>query len=340
MVSTPVACRRGTDRTGRYPPSPRTPHLMGVALAAARAGHFVFPLWPKTKMPAMHAERDCPGTGDCVHGHLTWEQRATREPAVIRTWWRSLPLNVGIACGPSRLVVLDLDPAHGQQPPAAWAGALHGRDVLARLARQHGQPYPDDTLIIRTPHGGVHQYYRAPREPVLRNTVARAGWRIDSRGVGGFIVAAGSTLPAGRYRVIRQRPIAPLPDWLIPLLTPPPMPQTEPDMPPQRAGQPLAEARKQAYLRTVSGNAARAGEGSRHDTLRQAACTLGRLVAGGDVTDGEARAALYTAAAQLEQGGFPAWEADRVINDGLTFGARYPRRLAERVTPITPSRRH
>lgn len=319
-MSAPTS-RSHTRRTGRV----ATPRLMGVALAAARAGHYVFPLWPKSKVPALHGEQQCSRTGDCTTGHRGWEQRATRDPALIRTWWRSRSFNVGIATGTSHLVVVDLDTAHGHAPPAEWAGALHGRDVLAHLAVQAGQPYPGDTYTVRTPTGGEHLYFRAPAEPELRNTVSRAGWRIDSRAGGGFIIAAGSVRAEGTYRVVRNRPIAALPEWLIPLLAPPALPEA----PRVDDTAPVSEHRKRAYLDAVINQARQAEEGTRHDTLLRAACTLGRLVSGGVLTDSEARAALYTAAFELEEHGFPSREADRVINDGLRYGARYPRQFSD-----------
>ena len=54
----------------------------------------------------------------------------------------------------------------------------------------------------------------------LRNTAGRLGWKIDTRGHGGFVVAAGSLRRDGRYRITRHREIAPLPAWLTRALTP------------------------------------------------------------------------------------------------------------------------
>jgi hypothetical protein len=113
-MSPPIRMRPTSSPTDT--PQPR--RLMRVALEVARAGHFVFPLWPRSKKPAVK----------------DWENVATREPDGIRERWAALPWNVGIACGPSGLHVIDLDDAHGHEPPEEWAGARHGRDVLARLA--------------------------------------------------------------------------------------------------------------------------------------------------------------------------------------------------------------
>lgn len=299
---------------------------MGVALGAARRGLYVFPLWPRSKTPALHGKRRCQGTGVCAAGHLGWEQRATTDPDLIRYWWTASPSsNVGIACGPSNLYVLDLDPAHGQDPPPQWAGARHGRDVLARLAEQAGQPYPDDTYTVRTPSPSEHLYHTVEQDSVLRNTAGRAGWRIDSRGRGGYIVAAGSMRRDGTYTVARHAPIAPLAQWLVPLFLPPPRP--EPDLVVFGDVRPLSDTRRQRYLDTVADTIAHAAPHTAHDTLVRAAYTLGRLVSGGEFTDDQARSALHIAAQQRR---IPTYEADEAINDGLDVGGRYPRRLADR----------
>src|SRR5687767_6117552 len=92
------------------PRRPRLPSQLGVALAAAREGHYVFPLWPRSKTPAMHGKNTCRGDDVCTEGHQGWEQRATRDTDLIRAWWRAAPtLGIGIATGPSGLYVVDLD---------------------------------------------------------------------------------------------------------------------------------------------------------------------------------------------------------------------------------------
>ena len=116
--------------------------LRQVALDAAAAGLFVFPVKAGSKIPAFHGETRCRRRGPCAEGHQGWEQRATRDPAQIRRWWsNSTRWNVGIACGPSGLVVIDLDTR--TEPLAEWDGATTGREVLDQLVAQHSEVLPD-----------------------------------------------------------------------------------------------------------------------------------------------------------------------------------------------------
>lgn len=110
----------------------RRERLLTAALDAAERGWHVFPLRPGDKRPALHGESVCPGIGDCAGGHRKWEDRATTDPDRIRRAWAHGAFNVGIATGPSGLVVIDLDMPKGG---AATVVDLHGhRDDTAFLA--------------------------------------------------------------------------------------------------------------------------------------------------------------------------------------------------------------
>lgn len=310
--------------------SRRTPNadkmLLRAALQTAARGMYVFPLWPRTKMPALHGIETCRGSGACTHGHQGWETRATRDPALIQRWWQSRPLNIGLATGRSGLHVLDLDSAHGADPPAEWATARDGRDVLALVAERAGQPFPGNTYTTRTPSGGLHLYFQAPPLIQLHNTVARLGWRVDSRGSGGYVVAAGSVLPHGRYELITDRPIAPLPAWLVPLLLPPIAHHTADAPNGTGRKEPASDKRRNAYLQVIHDSVAAAAPGTRHHVLIRASYSLGRLAAGGDLDTDEARACLHTATGRWH--GRPSRKDIRTIEDGLRAGALRPRRLA------------
>ena len=72
--------------------------LAGAAAGLASQGYHVFPCRPFDKRPAIDQ----------------WEQRATANPDHVHDAWmrRYRGANIGLACGPSGLVVVDPD-THG-----------------------------------------------------------------------------------------------------------------------------------------------------------------------------------------------------------------------------------
>ncbi|GLW31239.1 bifunctional DNA primase/polymerase [Actinoplanes regularis] len=323
-----------TPDTRRPNPMPDTATLRDVALAAAARGWHAFPLRPDDKRPAFpdHQAADCTGRDSwCRDGHTGWEQRATVDPDRIRRGWASTPYGVGIACGPSGLVVVDLDVAKpGQTPPPGCPhpAATDGVDVLADLCAAAGQPVPTDTYAVTTGRGGVHLYFRHPAAgPTLRNTAGERGnglgWLVDTRAHGGYVVAAGSTVAGRPYTVGRDLPVADLPAWLAERLAPAPLPPQRPvvvDLPGGRAGAYLDAAigRQLDHLR-------RAAEGERNHTLYVSAVALGQLAAGGALPVDQAEALLAEAARSI---GLSEFEIRRTIRSGMAAGARRPRKVA------------
>jgi hypothetical protein len=304
--------------------------LLTAALDAARHGWHVFPLRPGTKVPALHGHDNCPRTGACASGHVGWEQRATIDPDRIRAAWSAGAFNIGLATGPSGLVVVDLDAAKpGQTAPAEWclAGVRDGQDVLAVLADHHGQPMPADTCTVATPSGGLHLYYRAPEGEQLRNTAGTLGWKIDTRARGGYVVASGSVVDGRAYESLSTQDPAPLPAWLVDALRPAPLP------PPPERPVPVGKGRRSRYVDAAVRMECARVEGARKDqrnaTLFAAANALGQLVAGGALTAEEHEHALLAAAARhIAVGAFNELQARRTIASGLRHGATRPREVA------------
>lgn len=125
----------------------------------------MFPLAAGSKRPALHGVDRCPGSGTCAGGHVGWEQRATTDPDRVARCWADGEFNVGIATGPSRLAVLDLDtPKPGQVAPPDWRipGVVTGEDTLAVLCDRVGEALLYATYTVVTPSGGRHLYFTAP----------------------------------------------------------------------------------------------------------------------------------------------------------------------------------
>ncbi len=298
-----------------------TPDLLTAALSHASRGWHVFPLRPDDKRPAFpdHTADDCTGRDPrCRTGHVGWEQRATTDPDRIRRAWSHRPYGVGIACGPSGLVVVDLDvPKHpGDFPPAEWAAARDGGDVLGVLADRHGGTI-DPTYTVTTGRGGSHLYYHHPESgPELRNTNGDRGglgWKVDTRAHGGYVVAAGSTVAGRAYAVALDCDPAPLPAWLAGLLT------VAVALPPDRRGRYL-----EAAIRRQVDHLTAATEGGRNDALFASAVALGQLAAGGALGEDDVYAVLEPAALST---GLRHGEIARTIASGLRVGARQPRHL-------------
>lgn len=273
-------------------PEPRGCNLALLSAALEPVAHdwHVFPLRPGDKRPAGHAERLCPHTGRCANGHLKPEQRATLDRDLIVAAWTGQPYNIGIATGPSGLLVVDLDVLK----PDEQEGTPDGVQSLLALCERAEQPFPA-TYQVRTPSGGRHLYFTQPDGMRLHSTAGRLGHHIDTRGWGGYVVAPGSTTPDGVYAVTDERPPAALPEWLHQALT------SRPQRP--LGGQAMAHAMGSrsgyaaAALRGELHNVTTAGDGHRNAVLLRAARALGRLIASGDLGREEVEEALSRAAA-------------------------------------------
>ncbi|MFE2673748.1 bifunctional DNA primase/polymerase [Streptomyces hygroscopicus] len=262
--------------------------LLRAALDAAEQGWHVFPLRPGTKRPALHGETSCPRTGPCAAGHRKWEQRATTDPDRIRAAWSRAPYNVGIATGPSGLVVVDLDMPKDKSSSDAPCGAT----TFAALCERAGHPVPT-TYRTRTASGGAHLYFTAPDGIRLTNTAGSIAPLVDTRARGGYVVAAGSITPAGPYEALCGPVAAPLPSWLQTILRPAPKPAQAP------LGGAVGQSRRYADVALANEvrNVACAADGTRNATLLRAARALGRLIASGDLTRDRVENALREAAA-------------------------------------------
>jgi Bifunctional DNA primase/polymerase, N-terminal len=70
----------------------------------------VFPVRPWSKYPALRQ----------------WQHRATCNRDQIIRWWAVAPYNIGIACQPAGLVVIDLDAGHSphQRRGPVWVSPM------------------------------------------------------------------------------------------------------------------------------------------------------------------------------------------------------------------------
>jgi Bifunctional DNA primase/polymerase, N-terminal len=273
---------------GERIPRPPDGVMRDAALDYAARGLPVFPCQAGGKTPlTRHGLLDA-----STHREHVWQ------------WWRRWPrANIAVATGPgSGWLVVDLDGPEGR---ASWE----------QLASRHGQV---STLVQITGGLGLHLVFAYPDGVELPNTAGRLGLGIDTRGAGGYIIAAPSVHPSGRrYRWLEpQRDPTPLPSWLAELLAPPP---------PARPVQPPAVNGGGYWRRALQGECdrlARATVGQRNHALNRAAFRLGQLVFAGLLDREGVTAALLDAAAVC---GLGESEATATIRSGLAGAKCKPR---------------
>jgi hypothetical protein len=277
-----------------------------AALTTISRGWSIFPVLPNDKRPAI---RD-------------WPNRATRKTDIIAKQWPA-DHNIGIACEPSGLVVVDLD--CGKPLPPPWdtmPGIVDGQDVLAVVCEQHDPEWPvwpgwRDTYTVQTPSGGWHLYFKAAGE-TIRNSSGKLGPLIDIRAAGGYVVGAGSVVNGCAYELVIDHDPAPLPEWISRLLTtgtqgqprPPATLMAQLSKPAVRSDR-YVTAALNSELTAVKA----APQGQRNEQLNRSAFAIGRFVTAGQLDGTHAAAALLDAGLYA---GLTETESVRTIRSAFT----------------------
>ncbi|WP_221312882.1 bifunctional DNA primase/polymerase [Granulicella aggregans] len=174
--------------------------MLEVALACTARGWHVFPCKPKSKIPATRN-----GFKD-----------ASVDEAQVRAWWeRSPDANVAIACGPSRLAVLDIDegPVQSAEELRAWmASAGLPPTYTVRTGRRVDKKTGE-------PAFGAQLYYEGAIPDVGLWRLAGGSGQVKS--LGGYVMAAGSIHPDSgeAYEVISSSTVAFTPEVVRQLKT-------------------------------------------------------------------------------------------------------------------------
>lgn len=166
--------------------------LFRAALDYASAGWAIFPVEPRGKKPLT------------TNGF----KAATTDATKIKEWWAKTPTaNLGLDCGKSGVVVVDLD-KRGEAGPdgvAEWAELVERERLQAK------------TLTSRTGGGGRHLVFKAPPGVEIKNSAGKLAPGIDVRAAGGYVVLPPSIHPSGLPYQWEdpQAMIEPLPEPLI-----------------------------------------------------------------------------------------------------------------------------
>lgn len=276
--------------------------LRQCAIDYANSGWSVFPLAPNDKMPLISKAKGGHGCKD-----------ATCDIAQVNDWWQQCPnANIGIATGPaSGLLIVDID--------SAEAGHRY------RSFGDLGRP------MIQNTRDGYHLAYAWTMECAgISISAGKLGKGIDTRGEGGYIVGAPSVHPSGFiYHWREEYEPSPPPKWLINKLKPKPIQRSEVD----RAAFERPDGRASRYgmaaLKATCERIAGAATGSQETTLHRGAFSMGRLVAGGEISHEYARDLLIAAATCMgSDGSKRPWslaELEKKVAVSMTRGQGFPR---------------
>jgi len=284
--------------------------MLQHALKAQARGLYIFPVTPGGKTPHPAAGyRDQAGN---FHG---WGETATNDPDRITYFWTKVDprANIGIACKPSGLLVVDLDRAKApwNLRGTDWAYLhdvygqfVNGEELWDEMSYKLGPGGVELTHMIRTGSGGIHLYYQWLEQWGQQSQASPVKGVVDVRGNGGqwggYVLAEGSVTDAGPYYELWTG-CAPqiVPQWIRELVTPKPKVVT-----PRRVTgimQPAAIS-----WSGLVDSVRNAGEGNRNNALLWAA----RAMCSDGATEDECKSVLTPAA---EAAGLPYYEIERTI---------------------------
>ena len=164
-----------------------------AALALSDAG---VPVFPFHLVPNPKPGKD-PIKKPCFTG---WQDQATTDKTRLRRWFAKHPERMpGIALGPrTGWAVLDVD-------------QKNGKDGFAGLRAMGIDPEALSPVMVQSPGGSLHAYFRWPEG--MGNSNAGLPPGLDVKGEGGYVAAPGATHAGGTYRLVSGSLADDLPPW-------------------------------------------------------------------------------------------------------------------------------
>lgn len=204
--------------------------MIPAVMKAHSMGFHVFPVARMGKVP--HREAGYQDQAGIFHG---WGETATNDLYRILYFWTNVDreANIGIACKPSRLLVIDLDQAKEDwnlkktewaYVHEAYGPRVSGEDLLDEMHFKlaDGSDERDgeytETYSVRTGSGGLHLYYQWPDHWPRISQASPVKGVVDVRGNGGqwggYVLGEGSRTDAGEYVAENVADIALPPTWI------------------------------------------------------------------------------------------------------------------------------
>jgi len=276
--------------------------VLRAALQAQARGFHIFPVTPGGKTPHRLAG--------------SWGETATNDINQIIHFWTQVDAraNIGVACKPSGLLVVDLDMAkedwnlkgtewaylHEGYGPRVDGEALF--DEMRFAQDGDGAANMPDTYEVRTGSGGLHLYYWWPANWPRISQASPVKGVVDVRGNGGqwggYVLGEGSVTDSGPYKAeTESAPVLP-PAWIQRLVA------ERPVVKPKRFTG-IRQPGAISYSGLVE-SVRNAGEGNRNNALLWAARSMYSDQASEDV-------AKETLGPAAEAAGLPWFEIERTI---------------------------
>jgi hypothetical protein len=147
------------------------------AVRLAEWGWYVFPIPPNHK-----------------EAWKGWPDASCGDPYEVGTYWPEPDANIGVHCGPSGLLVLDIDVVGSYE---------EAMDEIGTSA-------VPDTFTVQTASGKWHLYFSVPLENNYTNRVKIDGTQVDVRVNNGYVLGPGSRIAGNEYTIIYDDPVAAL----------------------------------------------------------------------------------------------------------------------------------
>lgn len=258
-----------------------------------------------------------------------WQRQAATDPARVRSMFLSPSATlIGVPTGEmSGFVAIDIDPRHG--------GDKWHEDRRADLPQ---------TRTHRTLNGGLHLLYRDGGLGI-RNSANKLAPGVDVRGNGGFVVFP----PSGGYSVVDSCEMADMPEWLAEACLAANSKTATPVAPAATVVQNATvrlKARRpwvkdepgtpygRAALESACDELRHAPDGAKHECINRAAYSIGGLVSGGELQEGEAWAALSAALSEILHRCKDRKAAERTLRRAFEEGRGKPRDVPALPEPV------
>jgi len=149
-------------------PEHKAGEMLNAALEYLEVGLHPIPIQPNGKVPLM-----------------SWQEYQKRQPTKteVTTWWTRWPnANIAIVTGTKNgVAVIDIDPGHD----GTWP-------------KEHKLP---EDCVAKTPRGGRHYFVKHAKG--IKNSQSGLAKDVDTRGEGGYVLVAPSTVKNKSYEFIK-----------------------------------------------------------------------------------------------------------------------------------------